>query len=244
MIENIITPHPALRLFPEREKVFVEQDSWLCKHMHPLCSIDLSAVIAGETRWIPLLSPIEPHDCYIGSYTAAFHNDWCGENWIAFRLDTNDRFQFLGQREYFVLESVAPPNAREWVRDALLEDYVREEQSFIDTQKRFSLHGGLYHPKRFKPLEKSDPEAEASALIEQLGGAVGFANWTDFPPPPAAFHLDASDRDDIKLYTRDGERLHFIAGVPGWHYRKSGADWILLFYAPRSRIALMTFDWT
>jgi hypothetical protein len=201
-------------------------------------------VISGGKGWVHLLSPIEPLDGYIGSYTAAFHNEYCAENWISFRLDANDQYQFLGERGFFVLESDAPPSDAEYVHKELLEVYSREEQSFLAAQQRFAIHGGLYHPKRFRPLQKSDPDAEASAIIEQLGGPVTFGNWTDCPPPPSAFRLDASEHDDVKIFTRDGERLHFIAGVPGWHYRESGADWILLFYAQHARIALMTFDWT
>lgn len=42
----------------------------------------------------------------------------------------------------------------------------------------------------------------------------------------------------------DGARFRFVAGVTGWEYRAMGADRILLFYEPVSRVALLTFDWS
>lgn len=44
--------------------------------------------------------------------------------------------------------------------------------------------------------------------------------------------------------TRDGRSYRFIAAVPGWHYRASGADSILLYYDPVERIVLKTFVFT
>ncbi|MEY9842182.1 hypothetical protein [Streptacidiphilus sp. EB103A] len=41
-----------------------------------------------------------------------------------------------------------------------------------------------------------------------------------------------------------GRRFEFVAAVPGWHYRSSGADWIMLFFEPVDRLALLTFDWS
>jgi hypothetical protein len=38
--------------------------------------------------------------------------------------------------------------------------------------------------------------------------------------------------------------FHFIASVPGYHYRHHSADEILLFYSPSTSIVLQTFDWT
>ncbi|MBD0690397.1 hypothetical protein [Streptomyces sp. CBMA123] len=38
--------------------------------------------------------------------------------------------------------------------------------------------------------------------------------------------------------------FRFVAAVPGYHYRRGGADWILLFFEPVERLALLTFDWS
>jgi hypothetical protein len=244
VIEDICFPSASLRPFPAREDIFAVNAQWLARHIHPLCSIELSTVIPGAQGWVHLLSPIEPHEGYIGDHTSGFHDEYCSENWISFRLDEDNRYTFLGQQRYFLLESDQQPSQAEWMRDELLKHYAIEEKSYIESQQRYAMHGGLYSPKRFKPLEKYDPTAAPFAILDQLGGAVGWGNWTGFPPPPAAFTIDTSDDDDIKLFTRDGERLQFIAAVPGWNYRESGADWILLFYAPQARIALLTFDWT
>ncbi|WP_321802859.1 hypothetical protein [Burkholderia sp. BCC1993] len=70
--------------------------------------------------------------------------------------------------------------------------------------------------------------------------SVGWGNCSgtsDFP-------VDDSDPDDIRPIGPDGARFRFVAGVRGWEYRAMGADWILLFYEPISRVALLTFDWS
>ncbi|VWC81677.1 hypothetical protein BLA50215_01288 [Burkholderia lata] len=56
---------------------------------------------------------------------------------------------------------------------------------------------------------------------------------------------DEPGRGRVRSFrTRCDARIRFVAGVTGWEYRAMGADSILLFYEPASRVALLTFDWS
>jgi hypothetical protein len=77
--------------------------------------------------------------------------------------------------------------------------------------------------------------------LSSIGGVapVGNVIWSELPD--AAFTY--SD-DDTAPRTRDGRLYRFIASVPGWHYRASGADDILLYYDPVERVVLQSFVFT
>ncbi len=244
MIENIVEPQPWLRVFPDSADIFAESDDYLQKHLHPLVSLELSIVNPTWSGRIHLLSPIEPYECYIGDHTKAFHNEYTCENWISFRLDDDGRYRFLGDRRYFFLENDELQTEHDWLRPELEKHYLKQHASYEAAIHRFHQYGGLYQPKRFKLLEKSESAHEPMTLLDQVGGQVGCGNWTGCPPVPSAFRLNTEDDDHVFPTMASGDRFTFIAGVPGYHYRDAGADWILLFYEPNSRIALMTFDWT
>jgi hypothetical protein len=244
MIENIVAPQPWLRVFPDAASVFTAADIELQRHLHPLVSIELSVVNPAWSGWIHLISPIEPYEAYMGDHTTPFHNEYTRENWIAFRLDDEGRYRFLGDRRYFFLETDHSDTASDWLRPELEQHYQKQQSSFEAAIHRFHEYGGLYQPRRFKPLEKAEWATEPTTILDQVGGTVGSANWTGYPPIPSAFALNTEDDDNVFPTMANGDRFHFIAGVPGYHYRDSGADWILLFYEPVSRTALLTFDWT
>jgi hypothetical protein len=71
---------------------------------------------------------------------------------------------------------------------------------------------------------------------EQLGGGVAGNGVDGFP-------LDESDRNNVRPLTQEGIPVHLIASVAGRDSCTSGADSILLFYEPNSKIALLTLDW-
>lgn len=244
MIENIVELQPWLRMFPDSTDVFAESDSYLQKHLHPLVSLELSTVNPAWSGWIHLLSPIEPHDGYIGDETKQFHNDYVCENWISFRLDDDGRYRFLGDRRYFFLENDDLQIERDWFRRELEHHYLKQQTSYEAAIHRFRQYGGLYQPRRFKPLEKAEWATEPGAILDQVGGYVGWGNWAECPPIPSAFALNTEDDDNVVPTMANSDAFRFIAGVPGHRYRDAGADWILLFYEPKSRTVLLTFDWT
>ncbi|MBS9782884.1 MAG: hypothetical protein KGV43_03695 [Arcobacter sp.] len=52
-----------------------------------------------------------------------------------------------------------------------------------------------------------------------------------------------SQKDEISIKYK-GEDFIFVGDVAGYSYCDEGADSILVFYEPKSRIVLFTFDWT
>jgi hypothetical protein len=50
---------------------------------------------------------------------------------------------------------------------------------------------------------------------DQLGGQAWAGNWST----SSEFQISESDAYEAVLFTRDGRPFHFIACVPGWHYR-------------------------
>jgi hypothetical protein len=244
MTNGVHYPHSKLQPFPDAATVFCEEQAWLAQHFHPLVSIELSAIKPDWSGRIHLLNPIEPYEGYIGDYTTEFHNEFTGINWLAFELDHNSRYRFLGDRRYFALEHEHLSEASEWYLRDLREHQEKERKYFDFARERFQKFGGLYLPKRFKPLEKSEHAVDPLPLLDQLGGAIGSANWTSYPPPPSAFVINQEDDENVFPVTRSGDAFHFVAGVPGYNYCDNGADWIVLYFEPKSRIALMTFDWS
>ncbi|WP_419688031.1 hypothetical protein ACN22W_28545 [Burkholderia theae] len=239
MIEGIVTPQPGLKVYPPDADVFAEPAAALARHLHPLVSIDLSAVDPSWHGWVHLLSPVEPYDGLVGQSTTAYHNAYLRANWIGFRLDGNSRYTLLGDPRYFYLEN--PPGERDARYRQQLEQHYAEQQASIEAARlRFAEHGRLYSANRFAPAERDFSREKPCNLVDQLGGTVGWGNWSG----TADFPVDDSDPDDIRPIGPDGARFRFVAGVTGWEYRAMGADWILLFYEPVNRVALLTFDWS
>jgi hypothetical protein len=116
--------------------------------------------------------------------------------------------------------------------------YVKEEASYQRKRAAFLEHGGLFFDRKQEEDRFSDKDR--LALLDQLGGQAWAGNWST----SSEFRISESDDYEAVLFTRDGRPFHFIARVPGWHYRESGADSILLFYDPKEQIVVLTFDWT
>ena len=69
----------------------------------------------------------------------------------------------------------------------------------------------------------------------------------DCPRDAARLNVVSPVEDDdtgIWPISRGGNRFWFVAEVPGYFYRHSGADSILLFFEPVERLALLMFDWS
>ena len=93
--ENITELNEYLTPFPNIDNIFVEHQSWLKDHFLPLISIDLGML---NDEWqgqiVHMVNPFEPVEGYIGESTHDFHNEFTGENWLAFKLTQNNQYEF------------------------------------------------------------------------------------------------------------------------------------------------------
>ncbi len=229
---------PGLRVYPEAAAVFVGDQVELAGHLHPLVSIDLAGVDPAWHGWIHLLSPLEPAGGFLGEYTGAFHAPLQTTNWIGFAME-GDRYRLLGDVRYFA-RATAPGELAEpyeGFRAQLEEHCLGQEESYRQYRESFRREGRLLMlgPDGTPHYEP----AEAVALLEQLGGSDEGGNWSE----NGFFPLEYAD-DEARPISPAGHPFRFVAAVPGYHYRGSGADWILLFFEPVERLALLTFDWS
>lgn len=243
MLNDIKTPQPFLQVFPEPESVFAEPVRQYAKHLLPCVSIDLAAVDPAWSGWIHLVAPVEPCDGYVGDGSEAFHNDYLASNWLAFRLDEANRYHLLGDFRYFLAEDMPEPPPADaadehgWLR----EHCAAQHASYQAAKARYRRLGALHYVGGPFISEDSDFSAdEPSNLIDQLGGGVYGGNWTS----PSALPLDEEDEENVVPIGPDGKRFRFVACVTGYDYVANGADTILLFYEPDSKVALLTFDWS
>lgn len=151
-------------------------------------------------------------------------------NWIGFGVGADDRYKLLGDFRFFEVEAAEA----EGEKGRLQDHYDKQHASFAACRAAFAKSGQVC---RVLPGREPAPVA----VLSQLGGdaPVGNMEWEDVPG--AAFTYSYGDTAPM---TRDGRPYRFIAAVPGWRYRNSGADSILLYYDPVERIVLETFDFS
>lgn len=227
-------PQPFLRPFPTAETVFVDPVARYERHLSPLVSIDLSAVDPGLSGWVHLVSPIEPEDGCLGDHGKEGWGRYLQPNWIAFRLTHDHRYELLGDFRFFGIENIGGTLLYPGAQEGLTDWYEKQHASFAATRAAFKETGqviGFIGSRGQRPV----------AALEQLGGEAPVGNMIWQQMPDSAFTYDD---DDTAPRTHDGRLYRFIASVPGWHYRASGADNILLYYDPVERTVLETFDYT
>ena len=231
---DITTAQPFLEILPENEDIFAESNLFLAKHLLPLVSIDLSIIHSEWQGKIHLLNPIEPYECYIGSETTQFANEFANENWFVMKLNDKYRYEWLGDRKYFALEnSECDADLRKHSQEMHL-DYSQVKQRFLATGKVISGSDVAY--------ENDEP----TVLLNQLGGDANYGNWNH----PISDHFELkiinedTDGEVAHVYDQNGLRYYFIASASGWEYCNHGADDILMFYQPETKRVLYTFDWT
>lgn len=239
MQEYVMTAGPGLRIYPDPADVFVADQAELAAHLHPLVSIDLARANPAWHGWIHLLSPLEPSEGCIGDHTTAFHTRLQAVNWLGFTME-GDHYRLAGDLRYFARAAGPQAVPEPWpgFHADLTEHCDRQERSYRAHRESFRREGRL---RRLGDDGPRYPDADDSAaFLDQLGGHADSAgNWIE---------------TDLFPLERDGERarpigpagrpFEFVAAVPGWHYRSSGADWIMLFFEPVDRLALLTFDWS
>lgn len=234
MLEDITIAQPYLTLLPENEAVFAPESAFLAKHLLPLVSIDLSVINSDWQGKVHLINPIEPYECYIGSETTEFADEFANENWFILQLDEKNHYKWLGNPNYFQLENPDCDDELKQHSQQMHQDYLKVKARFKETGKITSSSSIEY---------KSNTP---TTLLDQLGGEVDCGNWCS--PIDQFFDLkiinEDTDEQEVHVYDREGKRYYFIAGVAGWEYYCHGADWIMMFYQPETKRVLFTFDWT
>lgn len=236
--QNITVLNEHLRPFPEAEAVFCSEQAWLSKHFIPLLSIDLAVF---NPEWagtvVHMLNPIEPYDCVIGDTTTEYHNEFTCPNWLAFRLNDDNRYVFLGQEGYFQNTPFHKVNTY------LLQKEAEMRESYQHAKQFFQEHAQL---------------PNNNAFLDVLGGDFTDDNWSSGSHiPPSAFTIPSEpafspphpDFEDWLIYdfsniSYQGNPMIHIAEVAGYNWCSDGADAIILMYEPESRTVLFTFNWT
>jgi len=225
---NVVQPIAGLRLYPDPADVFVPDQPELATHLHPLVSIDLSLIDDDWRGWIHLVSPLEPHEVTLGYATTDYHSPLQIENWLGFAME-GDRYRLTGDLRYFARATTAAELPDRWprFREELEAHCEAEEISY--RARRDAFRQGDFSPHMM--------------IIDQLGGQPTEGNWYYRSGGAYAFPVQHDDAG-IWPISPGGNRFWFVAEVPGWIYRRSGADSILLFFEPVERLALLTFDWS
>lgn len=235
--EEVFAPDARVHVLPEPAEVFAPEQMWLARVVHPLLSIELSALEPSWSGRVHLLSPVEPEDGLLGDGTEAHHDGHAGENWISFRLREDGRYEFLGRRGYFAIED---PDA---VPEGLEDFYAASAAEYEGARVRWTQLGRLTWPDRHDPTRTREGWDADIPVLDMLGGEPGYGNWASYAPP-AAFQLDESDDATPVLRLADGRPFTFIGATSGYPWRAQGADAILVFFEPETRTVAMTFDWS
>jgi hypothetical protein len=219
---------PGFRVFPDPADVFVADQPELARHLHPLVSIDLSLVDDGWRGWIHVVSPLEPHEVTLGYATTEWHSPLQRENWLGLAME-GDRYRLTGDLRYFARATSPAELPDPWPRfRAELEEHCQAEEASYQAN-RDAFRGGQHSPHM--------------VIIDRLGGQPDEGNWYARGAAAVPFPVEYDDAG-IWPMSPSGNRFWFVAEVPGWRYRRRGADSILLFFEPVERVALLTFDWT
>ncbi|WP_062062879.1 hypothetical protein [Aquimarina longa] len=233
--EEISELQEGLTPFPE--DVFLSNQSWLKNYLLPLISIDLGLLhknLRGTV--LHILNPTEPYEGLIGEETTDFHNEFCGENWIALELTKDNKYQFLGSENYFL----SAPIHKDKTDEEFVQHVKEIHQNYKNTKNEYKSKG------RLLPWQEDNPQD----FLDRLGGETWYGNWTNTASIPSAFEMTVAEvsekqlpNDGISISYR-GKEFMYIAEVSGYSYCGEGADSILMFYEPENRIVLFTYDWT
>lgn len=223
-------------LIPFPEDIFVADQSWLSNYLLPLISIDLG-ILSPDLKGtvIHILNPTEPYEGIIGEKTTDFHNEFCTENWIAFRLAEDNKYAFLGNEEYFLSAS----KYKDKVDNEFVTHIKTIKENYQKIKTKYKITGQLL------PWQDNNPQE----FLYRLGGEMGYSNWTNTAPVPSAFEMNIDEsgediRNDGISISYKSKEFMYVGEVPGYNYCADGADSILMFYEPESRIVLFTYDWT
>lgn len=252
--EHITQLNEHLKPFPNPDTVFVPEQAWLKERLMPYISINL-----GELRpeWkgtvVHLVNHLEGYGNPIGTGREAFHNEFIGTNYLAFRLTENNQYEFLGTQDYFLPDPQTDEFKKVLTKDFRAENFpsieiMQERQAefcaeFVqwqqETRQIFTKHQAEF--AQTGSFGYHDDGMVYGYYLDILGGKIWGGNWVDCAPIPPAFQLK-EENWEIEI-TYQGKQFYHIASVAGYTYA-DGADSIILLYEPESRIVLLTYDYT
>lgn len=236
---DLTLPQSFLKPFPDPKDVFAGNVELASTYLQPLVSVDLSFIDTDLQGWVHVVSPVEPCEGYVGDGTEEYHNYYCRPNWIGFRLDDHNRYEFLADWKYFLAASDDPNIAQD---PELKRHYEYRQDSFARHKAAFAQHGRLLAVDN-KYLTKEELLADPEEFFTDLETDAEFGNWASDDGFPLEFKT-SDENCFVYPLTEDGRRFIYIGGVSGFAYGDRSADFILLFFDPVTRIALLTFDWT
>lgn len=236
-IDKVTELSPTMKAFPEASDIFIPEQSWLAKYFLPLLSVDLGEIrpeLAGTV--VHMLNPIEPFEGSIGMNTTEFHNEYCGNDFYAFRLTADNRYEFLAEEGYF--ES-AP------VHNFELDKYEQIEldkmwQTYQDTKQRFVETGKLTQPIYDKNLKER-------AFLHDFGGKIDNGNWnfsfSDKALKNTFYRFELDNEGNVAVFYKD-KPFFQVGWTAGYDWCSAGADAIIMLYEPEYRIVLFSLDWS
>lgn len=242
--DRIIGADPRIVVFPDPAEVFAVDQPWLARLLHPLVSIELSAIDPDWRGRVHLLSPIEPLDGLLGENTVEYHDAHACQNWISFQVESDGHYRFLGDRRFFEFEAENAASASHPDRvGGLSLAYAEADAEFAASRARWDRLGRLVWGSPDDPARQREGWGTNIAVLEALGGEPEEGNWTAFDPP-VGMSLDRGAPGAPTPRLADGSPFVFVASTAGYPWREQGADAIMLFFEPNTRTALLTFDWT
>ena len=146
----------------------------------PLISIDLG-VLRKDLKGtiVHMLNPTEPYEGLIGEETTDFHNEFCGENWIALELTDDNKYRFLGNEDYFL----SAPTHKNKTYDEFIEHIKEIHQCYQKVKTSYKTKNQLL------PWQDDNPQN----FLDRLGGEMWYGNWTSTSPIPSAFEMNVSE---------------------------------------------------
>ena len=220
---------PSTKFFPEPEDVFAENIERHRRVLQPLLSISTAELGADFPDQLHFVCPLEPYDGLLGEYTRDYHSGYCRVNWIAFEV-IDGRYRFMGDFRYFRINApFDEPHAE--ANEAFEENhYTYKEESYAKAKQAFR--------------DGSADQSRWQSAIELYGGLAPHGNWC----VGSDLEIDDQEFDDdgrgAKPLTKDGRPFQFVGSIPGYSFRKEAPDSILLFFDPKKKVAVLTFDWT
>lgn len=218
MSKEGIELQPFMHPFPDAKEVFSDNLELHQKHFLPLITIDASAINPAWPERLHVVSVKETYDGGVGEHCSAFHNDFCTDNVVSFRVDENGRYSFLADFRFFIVECDPYPDTTCSISaEEFVEHYKTTEDSFAETKASYRKTGFL------NPNPKDQPDRKDVWL---------------------QMENDAPFGREILPISLDGRELHFVAEATGWSYCESGPDSVFLYYDPVDRIVVTTFGYS
>lgn len=218
MSSDKIKPAPYLYPFPEPTDVFSSNVDIHRRHLLPLISFDAAHVDSTWQGKLHIVSPKESFDGMVGEYCEEYHNKWCGNDILAFKVEDDGKYSFLTDFRYFVTERGIVPDAPSYLSGFIgdvSEHYDEVEREFAKT-KQFYMNRGVLNPNSSRQPDRND-------------------SWLKFPEEPTFYNNRIPVLENAK-------QLRFVAQATGYSYYGGGPTSLLLYYDHVERIAVIQLD--